>query len=95
LATETNLAALGLTRGDDFQILLTRAAPASESDKSERFALVPLILASQGYPSVEIVAYVGDNKGDKPARSGEWVFFCIDQGAMYGDPCAAEPGPGR
>lgn len=95
LATENNLAAVGLTRGEDFRVLLTRASPDGPSRKEGRFMLVPLLLAAQGYPSVDILAYVGDANGDKPDGSGEWEFFCIDQGAMYGDPCAEVPGPGR
>ncbi len=95
LATEKNLAALGITRGKDFRLLITRAAPKGISNKSDRFALVPMLLAAQGYPDVETIAYVGDNKGDKPADETGWQFFCIDQGGMYGDPCAALIGPGR
>lgn len=95
LATEENLKALGLKRGRDFRVLLTRARPDGPRDKSPRFSLVAPILATQGYPDIEIVAYVGDNKGDKPEDLGNTRFFCIDQGAMYGDPCAAVPGPGQ
>ncbi len=95
LATEENLAALGIKRHEDFRVLLTRARPNGKSDKSERFSLVSSMLAVQGYPNVSVIAYVGDNKGDKPATEGDWSFFCIDQGAMYGDPCAKVPGPGR
>ena len=43
----------------------------------------------------EVIAYLGDNTGDKPEAAGDWRFFCIDQGAMYGSPCAAVPGPGQ
>lgn len=95
LATENNLADLGLYRGEDFQVLLTRARPGGVSEKDARYELVPGMLAVQGYPDVEIIAYLGDNVGDKPAEAGDWEFFCIDQGAMYGDPCAAIPGPGQ
>ena len=95
LATENNLAALGLVRGEDFRVLLTRARPDGESAKDARYRLVPQMLAVQGYPGTEIIAYVGDNIGDKPAEPGAWQFFCIDQGEMYGSPCAAVPGPGR
>ena len=95
LATEENLAALGLTRHDDFRVLMTRARPNGESAKDARYDLVPALLAAQGYPDVEVIAYLGDNVGDKPATAGDWEFFCIDQGAMYGEPCAAVPGPGR
>ncbi len=110
LATENNLAALGIDRGEDFRVLLTRARPAGASSKDGRFGLVPALLAAQGYSGVEVVAFVGDNVGDKPAeagpaqggpaqagpaQAGTWQFFCIDQGAMYGEPCAAVPGPGR
>lgn len=95
LATENNLAALGITRYDDFQVLLTRALPNGERDKTARFELVPDMLAVQGYEGVAIVAFVGDNQGDKPAEAGDWQFFCIDQGAMYGEYCAEVPGPGR
>lgn len=95
LATENNLAKLGVRRGEDFRVLLTRATPKGASAKDDRYNAVPAILAAQGYPGVEIIAYVGDAKGDKPATPGDWVFFCIDQGAMYGDPCAEVPGPGR
>lgn len=94
LATERNLEALGLRRHHDFRVLLTRALPSATREKDERFGLVPEMLASQGFPGVEIVAYVGDNKGDKPSQAGEWRFFCVDQGGMYGDFCAAVPGSG-
>ncbi len=93
-ATESNLEALGLRRHYDFRVLLTRAKPATPSDKTTRFDLAPHMLAAQNYPNVEIVAYVGDGKGDKPSTPGDWKFFCIDQGAMYGEPCAAVPGSG-
>lgn len=94
LATERNLAALGLRRHYEFQALLTRANTAPSSDKDARFELVPELLAAQGFPDVEIVAYVGDNKGDQPSQPGDWRFFCIDQGGMYGDYCAAVPRSG-
>lgn len=93
LATENNLAALGLLRHNDFRVFLTRSRPAS-SKKAQRFALVPQILAVQGFPNVDVVAYIGDGKGDKPEELGDGQFFCIDQGAMYGEPCAAVPGSG-
>lgn len=95
LATEENLAALGMTRHDDFRVLLTRARPDGVSKKDARYDIVPAMLAAQGYPDVEVIAYLGDNVGDKPESPGGWEFFCIDQGAMYGEPCAAVPGPGR
>lgn len=95
LATENNLAELGVRRGEDFRVLLTRAYPSAKGEKDDRFAIVPDMLAVQGFEGVEVVAYVGDNVGDKPAAPGDWQFFCIDQGAMYGAPCAAVPGPGR
>lgn len=95
LATENNLAELGIQRGEDFRVLLTRASPNGESDKQSRFELVEKTLAVQGYSGVQIIAYVGDNQGDKPKSGDEWKFFCIDQGGMYGDPCALKPGPGR
>lgn len=95
LWTEENLASVGLERNEDFRVLLTRARPDGASDKTPRFNLVPAMLAAQGYPGVEIVAFVGDNVGDKPADLGAASFFCIDQGAMYGEPCAEVPGPGR
>ena len=94
LATENNLAKLGIARADDFRVLLTRSSPDGDSDKETRFELVTEILRVQGYRDVEIVAYVGDNVGDKPKQRDKWEFFCIDQGGMYGDPCAAVPGPG-
>ncbi len=94
LATEENLAALGLTRHDDFRILLTRARPDGANKKDARYDIVPGMLAAQGYENVEVIAYLGDNVGDKPETPGEWTFFCIDQGAMYGEACAAVPGPG-
>jgi len=95
LATEKNLAAIGLRRGEDFRVLLTRAYPAAPGEKDARFQLVPAMLAVQGFEGVEVVAYIGDNVGDKPKVPGAWEFFCIDQGAMYGAPCATVPGPGR
>jgi len=94
LATERNLETLGLRRHYEFQVLLTRANTAPSSEKDARFDLVPEILATQGFPDVEIVAYVGDNKGDQPEQAGNWKFFCIDQGGMYGDYCAEVPRSG-
>lgn len=94
LATEENLADLGMTRHDDFRVLLTRARPDGVSKKDARYDIVPAMLAAQGYPDVEVIAYLGDNVGDKPETPGDWKFFCIDQGAMYGEPCAVVPGPG-
>lgn len=95
LATENNLYTLGLKRPDDFRVLLTRARPDGPSAKDGRYALVPVMLAAQGYPDVEIIAYVGDNKHDQPSEPGDWEFFCIDQGGMYGEYCADVPGTGR
>ncbi len=95
LATEANLAALGIDRSEDFRALLTRARPDGASNKTPRFAIIPAMLAAQGYPGVELVAFIGDNVGDKPDTLGAAQFFCIDQGAMYGEPCAAVPGPGK
>ncbi len=94
LATEKNLAALGLRRHHDFRVLLTRASPEGASSKDQRFALVTTMLAAQGYPNARAVAFVGDNKKDKPALLQDAKFFCIDQGAMYGDPCAKVPRTG-
>lgn len=91
LATENNLQSHGLIRNEDFRVLLTRALPSAPSNKDTRFALVAPMLAAQGYPDVEIIAYVGDGNGDKPSSPGDWRFFCIDQGAMYGDYCAQDP----
>lgn len=95
LATERNLENLGLLRHFDFRVLLTRAGPNGQREKDDRFKLVSNMLATQGYPGVEIIAYIGDNKGDKPAIEGDWKFFCINQGGMYGDYCAAPPIAGR
>ena len=95
LATEANLAKLGLVRGRDFRVLLTRASPDAPSSKEDRFALVPDMLRVQGYAYPVALAYVGDAKGDRPAASDPEAFFCIDNGAMYGDPCAAVPLSGR
>ncbi|WP_120077856.1 HAD family acid phosphatase [Aurantiacibacter odishensis] len=95
LATESNLAKLGLLRGRDFRVLLTRASPEGTSSKEGRFALVPEMLRVQGYPSTVSLAYVGDAKGDRPADWDADAFFCIDNGAMYGDPCASVPLSGR
>ncbi|MEO0439033.1 MAG: HAD family acid phosphatase [Pseudomonadota bacterium] len=97
LATENNLAALGLIRGRDFQVLLTRGA-GSSSNKDNRFGIVPQLLEVQGYEDARALAYLGDGKGDKPsdrATDSTWQFFCIDQGAMYGDFCAEVPRTGR
>lgn len=87
LATEENLAALGLIRGRDFRVLITRASPLAGSDKASRFALVPKDLGVQGYPNTRIIAYVGDVKGDAPRRLNGARFFCIPQGGMYGEQC--------
>ncbi|MEM9668658.1 MAG: HAD family acid phosphatase [Pseudomonadota bacterium] len=95
LATENNLARFGLRRHYDFRVLLTRARPDGPSGKDSRFELVPTLLSAQGFPDVEVIAYIGDGRGDKPSEAGDWQFFCIDQGAMYGDFCADVPGPGR
>ena len=95
LATENNLAALGIERSRDFRVFLTRATPDAPGEKDARFAVVPQMLQAQGYDNVEVIAYVGDGKGDRPSEMVSAEFFCIDQGAMYGEPCAAVPGPGR
>jgi len=87
LATEENLAALGLQRGRDFRVLITRAAPFGDSDKNARFALVPQVLRAQGYPNVRTIAYLGDVTGDAPRRLNGARFFCIPQGGMYGENC--------
>lgn len=93
LWTEENLADMGLLRSRDFRVLLTRATPDGASDKTPRFNVVPAMLASQGYPGVEVVAYVGDNKHDQPTPIGSAKFFCVNQGEMYGTPCATRPQP--
>ena len=94
LWTEENLAAVGLERNEDFRVLLTRARPDGASDKTPRFELVPAMLAAQGYPGVEIVAYIGDNRDDRPQpMDPDDKFFCINQGEMYGTPCARRPVP--
>jgi 5'-nucleotidase (lipoprotein e(P4) family) len=96
LVTELNLSDVGLKRGRDFRVLLTRARPNAPGDKQARFDLVAPLIEAQSYAGAEVIAYIGDNIGDKPATSSDdWTFFCIDQGAMYGDPCATVPGPGR
>ena len=95
LATESNLAQLGLTRGRDYRVLLTRGSPDGPSDKDGRFQLIPALLQTQGYQTTVALAYIGDTKGDKPSTRGEWSFFCVDQGAMYGDYCAEVPRSGR
>lgn len=87
LATEENLAALGLKRGRDFRVLITRAAPFGESDKESRFGVVSHELRAQGYGNVRTIAYVGDVKGDAPRRLNGAKFFCIPQGGMYGENC--------
>lgn len=94
LATENNLKDLGLERNEDFRVLITRAG-GTPSDKNARFQLVPEMLAVQGFEDVEVRIYIGDGKGDKPNFKGNWEFFCIDQGGMYGEPCAKVPGTGR
>jgi 5'-nucleotidase (lipoprotein e(P4) family) len=88
LSTEHNLAALGLKRGDDFQLLMTRATPHASSSKEARFKMVPALLHMMGYASPQVVAYVGDAMGDKPRQLKGARFFCINQGGMYGEPCA-------
>jgi 5'-nucleotidase (lipoprotein e(P4) family) len=94
LWTEENLAAVGLERNEDFRVLLTRAQPDGASDKTPRFELVPAMLAAQGYPGVEVVAYVGDNRKDRPEpMNPDDKFFCINQGEMDGTPCAKLPAP--
>ena len=94
LWTEENLAAVGLERNEDFRVLLTKAEPDGASEKDARYELVPAMLAVQGYPDVEIVAYIGDNRYDRPMPVREEdKFFCIDQGGMYGTPCAKDPQP--
>lgn len=91
LATEQNLAALGLRRGEDFQLLMTRATPYGESSKESRFSLVPIVLKSMGYVLPKVVAYIGDAAGDRPKQLKDAAFFCINQGAMYGEPCMQTP----
>ena len=94
LWTEENLAGVGLERNEDFRVLLTRAQPKGASDKTPRFDVVPAMLAAQGYPDAEIVAFIGDNRHDRPQPiSADDKFFCIDQGGMYGTPCAKRPLP--
>ncbi len=94
LWTEENLAAVGLERNEDFRVLLTKAEPDGASEKDARYELVPAMLAVQGYPDVEIVAYIGDNRYARPMPVREEdKFFCIDQGGMYGTPCAKDPQP--
>ncbi len=88
LATENNLAKLGLYRGKQFRVLLTRATPDASGDKEQRFAQVSNLLSAQGYPDTQVIAFIGDNVGDTPKLEGPQRFFCIDQGAMYGEPCA-------
>lgn len=87
LATEENLAKLGLMRSRDFRVLLTRASPHGSASKDSRFALVRPMLAAQGYANVRVIAYLGDAMGDKPARLNGAQFFCIPQGGMYGENC--------
>ena len=98
LATENNLAALGLERGEDFHVLLTLAskrAEARDTLKDARYGLVPVLLDEQGYPGVEVVAYLGDNVKDQPKTLPEGArFFCIDQGGMYSTFCANPSGSG-
>ena len=86
-ATEENLARHGLLRSRDFRILLTRAAPKGESNKTPRYAVIPNMLLAMGYPDAKIIAYIGDNVGDQPIELGGAQFFCVNQGGMYGDPC--------
>lgn len=94
LWTEENLAEVGLERSEDFRVLLTQAQPDGASEKNGRYELVPAMLAAQGYPGVEIVAYLGDSRYDRPQPTNpDDKFFCIDQGGMYGTPCAQPPQP--
>lgn len=86
LATEENLHALGITHGEDFIMLLTRTT--DNRDKTARFAVVPNRLEALGYPNTHVVAYIGDTVGDKPYALRNAAFFCINQGGMYGQPCA-------
>ncbi len=88
LATEENLAALGIVRGRDFKDILTHALPYGSKEKDARFAVIPSLLRAQGYPNARVIAYVGDVKGDRP----KWLprsarFFCIPQGRIYGEYC--------
>lgn len=92
LATEVNLANLGIYRGDDFQVFLTRSGKTGDSNKQARFDLIAPMLDAQGYKDIDVIAYVGDTIGDKPAQNDQWVFFCINQGGMYGEPCATSSG---
>lgn len=84
--TEANLRALGIRRGELFDVLLTRG-DTGPSAKGARFALVGPLLEAQGLGDVEIIGYVGDAVGDRPANT-TLPFFCIDQGGIYGEPCA-------
>ena len=68
---------------------LTQLTAVAEPDPGIRDRL-----AAQGYPGVEIVAFIGDNRHDRPQPiSADDKFFCIDQGGMYGTPCAQRPQP--
>jgi 5'-nucleotidase (lipoprotein e(P4) family) len=87
LDTELNLAQLGLLRGRDFRVLLTRATPHGDSDKESRFALVAPMIDSMGYAKTKVIAYLGDVKGDHPKPLKGVAFFCIVQGGLYGEPC--------
>ena len=93
-ATEKNLKKLGLKRQEDFRILITRSTPDGARDKQPRFDVVPAMLTSMGYPNSVIAAFVGDGAGDKPASTTA-QFFCVDQGNMYGEPCALPSGSGQ
>ena len=92
-ATERNLKQVGLERQEDFRILITRSTPDGSRNKDARFAVVVPMLASMGYPNAAIAAYVGDGAGDQPSQPAA-RFFCIDQGNMYGEPCALPSGSG-
>ncbi len=88
-ATEDNLRALDLRRGEDYALLLPRAWPDGEDSKERRFAALPGLLTASGHPAT-IIAYVGDTVGDRPQERGEALFVCIPQGHLYGHPCEDE-----
>lgn len=86
-ATRDNLAAIGVVEGRDYRVFLPRVWPDASSSKEERFASLPGLLAEQGFPDTQVIAFIGDVHSDRPDAMDDVRFFCVAQGGMYGKPC--------
>lgn len=75
--TEDNLAYWGIKKGRFYSEIISRKWPDGEESKEARYSDV----------DGNVIAYVGDVVGDKPANLGDSKFFCIPQGGLYGTNC--------